>query len=272
MLAVNSDNPLDTTEEISASNLGTLVMTHNCASFRSGNEANPESSSTRLCNIATVVRSRVPIFLPMTVLITSVSSYLAFDQGVNLWGAAFLLLSLVFVEWQIQLVRNLPILVFHKAAVTLSRKGIPCDYSTAEHLSVLRSNSSIGLLVLCLFGASAALLALGTEPALRIVPPTVLRSSSQRLITTMAGIWVAATAGSLIQLDLPRRKILLKRTSLPAITIYVADRRQRRKLLIYLRAVHLREVRARVGLEPVEDVKELRQRGPFTELHHGTGR
>jgi hypothetical protein len=212
----------------------------------------------------TVVKSRAPVFPMMTAVTTFTMSCAAVAQGAWNCVAACLLLSLILSIWQIQIFRALPTLVFREtAAVSLYRRGIPYAHFLAGDLEVPEGRSCLGVVLLALLCMSSVLITLGNTPDLQGVFLPAPLSSVQRLGLTAVGVWFSLMAYSLIYLDFPRRKLLLRGPSAPLWTVYFADRKQRCRLLRYLRAVQLEKVSTRVGLEPTDDQKAFQGRAPF---------
>jgi hypothetical protein len=205
----------------------------------------------------TIVRPRAPIFALTTALTCVVSAYLLSARGSWMWSIAFISIGTMMGVWQVHIVCSLPILVVRGPVVALYRRGVRADSFALSDLLIAEGSLSIGIALFALVLASTVLSALGIS--LDLETSLSLRlSSTQRLILSMIGVWLAGAAVSLSYLDFPRRKLLLRGASRCSSVIYFDARKQRKQLLTFLRALQLEKVMLRVGLGSYVPTTELR--------------
>lgn len=213
-----------------------------------------------------VVRTRAPQFALATALTTGVYAWLASLGGSWVWSAVLFLVTGILVWWQVTIIRNVPVLAFYKTFVTVSRYKSADAQFDVNALKVAEGNFRFGVLFLFLACVSILLIMSGiTSSGLQPVSLSALLHSPQRLLLSVAGLWIAAMTCAWGHPDFPRRKLQIKSSPSLTHTFYFADRNQRSQLLKYLRAIHLEQVQVQVGLDPTTGADEFRQRGPFSK-------
>jgi hypothetical protein len=216
----------------------------------------------------TIIRSRVPNFALTTALSCFLTAGLLLFQGVWLWGAALTAVGACMGFWQTRILLYAPILIVSDPIATVFQEGEDASVFKLSDLTVVQGILAKGIVILAtaLLGMSVA--AVGLSSALEASMSLSL-SPTQRLLLTMAGVWLAGTAVSIAYLDFPRRKLLLRVASRRPRAIYIDSRRQREQLLLFLRARQLEEVMRKVGLGPLTGVPGHRDNDSASDQGNG---
>jgi hypothetical protein len=195
----------------------------------------------------TIIHSRCPVFALTTALSCVLTAGLLLFQRSWNWCGALMAIAAWMGVWQTRIVFCSPILVIHGPIATLYREGEATSIFMLSDLTIVQGNLTTGLAFLATALIGVALGAIGLSPNLEVSMSLSL-SPTQRLLLIMSGLWFSGAAGSIAYLDFPRRKLLLDSDSDRPQVIFIASRKQRHQLLLFLKALKLEAVMQKIGL------------------------